>query len=218
MEILNMWKYNLKLLSKRKMIIFFIFTLMIPFILNMSSMEYLEMCLPLFGIFLFSNIMLIEFDCKMVSSFSMTTASKSKCFLFRILNNIIFYTVLSVLFLIFIKVFKIDAQYEYRVIDVSYITLLISGVINTALFSLISIAVSNITKNDILGMLGACAYWLFWFSVYGKASFNVLLLNPFSISAGIQGYFIYKVTTLILILVLIIYNLHYINKKLYKLK
>ncbi|WP_270505657.1 hypothetical protein [Paraclostridium sordellii] len=218
MEILDMWKYNLKLLSKRKMIIFFIFTLMLPFILNMSSMEYLEMCLPLFGVFLFSNIMLIEFDCKMVSSFSMTTSSKSKCFLFRILNNIIFYMVLSVLFLIFIKVFKIDAQYEYRVIDVSYITLLISGVINTALFSLISIAVSNITKNDILGMLGACAYWLFWFSVYGKAGFNVLLLNPFSISAGIQGYFIYKVTTLILILVLIIYNLHYINKKLYKLK
>lgn len=48
MEILNMWKYNLKLLSRRKMIIFFIFTLTIPFILNMSSMEYLEMCLPLF--------------------------------------------------------------------------------------------------------------------------------------------------------------------------
>lgn len=46
--ILNMWKYNLKLLSRRKMIIFFIFTLTIPFILNMSSMEYLEMCLPLF--------------------------------------------------------------------------------------------------------------------------------------------------------------------------
>lgn len=218
MEILNMWKYNLKLLSKRKMIIFFIFTLMIPFILNMSSMEYLEMCLPLFGIFLFSNIMLIEFDCKMVSSFSMTTASKSKCFLFRILNNIIFYTVLSVLFLIFIKVFKIDAQYEYRAMGLSYITLLISGVINTALFSLISIALSNITKNDILGMLGACGYWLFWFIVYGKDGFKMWLLNPFSISAGVEGYFIYKVVTLVTILILIIYNLHYINKKLYKLK
>ncbi|WP_394867083.1 hypothetical protein [Paraclostridium bifermentans] len=218
MEILNMWKYNLKLLSRRKMIIFFIFTLTIPFILNMSSMEYLEMCLPLFGVFLFSNIMLVEFDCNMVSSFAMTSESKSNCFLFRILNNIIFYIVLSVVFLMYLKAFKIDAQYEYRSEDISYALLLISGVINTILFSLISIAVSNITKNDILGMLAASGYWLFWFIVYGKEGFKTFLLNPFSISAGVEGYFVYKAVTVILILILIIYNLNYINKKLYKLK
>lgn len=105
--------------------------------------------------------MLVEFDCNMVSSFSMTSESKSNCFLFRILNNIIFYIVLPIVFLMYLKVFKIDAQYEYRSEDISYALLLISGVINTILFSLISIAVSNITKNDILGMLAAIGYWLF---------------------------------------------------------
>lgn len=54
------------------------------------------------------------------------------------------------MFLIYLKVFKIDAQYEYRSEDISYAILLRSGVINTILFSLISIAVSSITKNDIL--------------------------------------------------------------------
>ena len=154
----------------------------------------------------------------MVSSFTMTSESKSNCFLFRILNNIIYYIVLSVVFLIYLKVFKIDAQYEYRSEDISYALLLMSGVINTILFSLISIAVSNITKNDILGMLAASGYWLFWFIVYGKEGFKTCLLNPFSISAGVEGYFIYKVGTVILILILIMYNLNYINKKLYKLK
>ncbi|MDU3338073.1 hypothetical protein [Paraclostridium bifermentans] len=133
------------------------------------------------GVFLFSNIMLVEFDCNMVSSFAMTSESKSNCFLFRILNNIIFYIVLPVVFLIYLKLFKIDAQYEYRSEYISYAILLISGVINTILFSLISIAVSNITKNDILGMLAASGYWLFWFIVYGKEGFKTCLLNPFSI-------------------------------------
>lgn len=133
------------------------------------------------GVFLFSNIILVEFDCNMVSSFAMTSKSKSNCFLFRILNNIIFYIVLSVVFLMYLKVFKIDAQYEYRSEDISYALLLMLGVINTILFSLISIAVSNITKNDILGMLAASGYWLFWFIVYGKEGFKTWLLNPFSI-------------------------------------
>lgn len=85
------------------------------------------------------------------------------------------------MFLIYLKVFKIDAQYEYRSEDISYAILLRSGVINTILFSLISIAVSSITKNDILGMLAASGYWLFWFIVYGKEGFKTWLLNPFSI-------------------------------------
>lgn len=218
MEILDMWKYNLKLLSKRKIIIFSIFIFMVPLVLNMGSMEYLEMCLPLFGVFLFSNIMLIEFECKMVSSFSMTTSSKNKCFIFRMLNNIIFYIILSTLFLIFLNVSKIDAQYDYRIGDVSNLTLLISGVVNTVLFSLISIAISNITKNDILGMMGACGYWMFWFVSYGKPGFSTLLINPFSISAGVDGYFIYKIVNIVFIVILIIYNLYYINKNLYRIR
>jgi cytoskeletal protein RodZ len=78
------------------------------------------------GVFLFANIMLVEFDFNMVSSFAMTSEIKSNCFLFRILNNIIFYIVLSIVFLIYLKVFKIDAQYEYRSEDISYSILLIS--------------------------------------------------------------------------------------------
>ena len=66
-------------------------------------------------------------------------------------------------------------------LDISYAILLMLWVINTILFSLISIAVSNITKNDILGMLAASGYWLFWFIVYGKEGFKTWLLNPFSI-------------------------------------
>lgn len=149
----------------------------VSFKVNQGEMQR-RLCL---AVFLFSNIMLVEFDCNMVSSFVMTSESKSNCFLFRILNNIIFYILLSIVFLIYLKVFKIDAQYEYRSEDISYSLLLISGVINTILFSLISIAVSNITKNDILGMLDASGYWLFWFIVYGKEGFKTWLLNPFSI-------------------------------------
>lgn len=67
-------------------------------------------------------------------------------------------------------------------------------------------------------MLAASGYWLFWFIVYGKEGFKTWLLNPFSISSGVEDYFVYKVVTVILILILIIYNLNYINKKLYKLK
>ncbi len=34
---------------------------------------------------------------------------------------------------------------------------------------------------NILGMLAASGYWLFWFIVYGKEGFKTFLLNYFSI-------------------------------------
>lgn len=81
------------------------------------------------------------------------------------------------------------------------------------IFNIINWGIKN-----VLEMLAVSRYWLFWFIVYGKEGFKTCLLNPFSISAGVEGYFIYKVGTVILIFILIIYNLNYINKKLYKLK
>ena len=79
------------------------------------------------------------------------------------------------------KKFKnISGEMQRRLgLNISYAILLMLGVINTILFSLIS--VSNTTKNDILGMLAAIGYWLFWFIVYGKEGFKTWLLNPFSI-------------------------------------
>ncbi|KGJ48974.1 hypothetical protein KD33_11360 [Clostridium sp. NCR] len=79
------------------------------------------------------------------------------------------------------KKFKnISGEMQRRLgLNISYAILLMLGVINTILFSLIS--VSNTTKNDILGMLADIGYWLFWFIVYGKEGFKTWLLNPFSI-------------------------------------
>ena len=44
------------------------------------------------------------------------------------------------------------------------------------IFNIINWGIEN-----VLGMLAASRYWLFWFIVYGKEGFKACLLNPFSI-------------------------------------
>jgi hypothetical protein len=40
------------------------------------------------GVFLFSNIMLVEFDCNMVSSFAMASESKGNYFLYSFIYSV----------------------------------------------------------------------------------------------------------------------------------
>ncbi|MCG8540225.1 MAG: hypothetical protein MJA82_09830 [Clostridia bacterium] len=218
MNIKRLIKYNLDILISKKYIVFFLATFLFPIALNFSNAMYFEMIIPLCGVFIFTNTMFYEKDYRVYQSFYMSSIKKSKIFLIRLLLNIIFYICIAIPFYFYIKVILkntfVDAFANTS--DVSWLIIIALGGINYLLFGLIGVTIANISGKPIMSIGITGAYVVIWMAEYVR--FANVIINPFSYSAGCNDYIIYKIVTIILILIMLVFNCYYLDKKFYRLK
>lgn len=209
-------KYNFNILKSKSYIVFLLATMLIPIALNFSNAMYFEMIIPLCGIFIFTNIMFYEKDYKVYQYFYMSDMKKSKIFLIRVLLNMIFYICISIPFYIYIKfILKNDfVDFFANTSDVSCFFIIALGGINYLLFGLIGVTIANVTRKPIIGIGLTGAYAIMWMTEY--VTFIDIIFNPFSYSAGCYDYIIYKIVTIVIIIILMAFNCHYLDTKFYR--
>lgn len=216
MDIKKLIKYNLDILISKRYVVFFLATLLFPIALNFSNAMYFEIIIPLCGVFIFPNTMFYEKEYNVYPFFYMSSMKKSKTFLIRLLLNLIFYICIAIPFYFYIKVVLNNtfADIFGNTNNASLLIIVALGAINYLLFGLMSVTIANISGKPIMGIGITGAYVIAWMAKY--VQFSSVIINPFSYSAGRSDYIIYKIVTIIFIIILIIFNCHYIDTKFYR--
>lgn len=216
MEIKEIVKYNTSLLFNKNYTIFILASLIVPVALNLSNAMYLEMIIPLCGIFIFNNIMFYEKELNICEAFFMSNIKKSTILLVRVLINIVYYILLSLLFYWYIRIILQNSYVDIfaNPDEVNIIILLVIGCINFIYLGLIGMTISNVSKKPIIGLSISIAYGVIWMVQY--YNLRDIIINPFSYSAGCEDYLIYKFITIIQIVILLKFNCYWVDNKFYR--
>lgn len=202
-------KLNLKLLNNKTYLLSFLFGLLLPLTIMLSIGMYFEMIIPMIAIIHFSIINDIEYKNKVEVPVYMTGNTLGKMYIIRIILDILFYALLSVLFYFYFKyIIKLSYQDPFAISDsAGVIVIILISIINYIYFGSISLFLTYFFKSNVFPIMISFGYLIFWMSNY--INFEILF-NPFSFSAGMLHYKFCKLIQLIISCILLYL---YIRKK-----
>ncbi|OXZ38077.1 hypothetical protein [Finegoldia magna] len=202
-------KLNLKLLKNKTYLLSSLFGILLPLTIMLSIGMYFEMIIPMIAIIHFSIINDIEHKNKVEIPVYMTGQTLANMYIIRIVIDILFYIVLSVLFYFYFKyIVRSSYQDPFAISDsVGMVVIILISIINYIYFGSISLFLTSFFKNNVFPIIISFGYLIFWMSNY--INFEILF-NPFSFSAGMLHYKLCKLIQLIISCILLYL---YIRKK-----
>lgn len=183
----------------------FIF-LIIPVLSNFPSIVLFEIFFPMLSIIIFADMMSVEKSCKMDQLFSMTSINKGYILFTRIMINCLFFIIAFLILWFYVMGFHLYMDLSSSLVyPINFKQYFISYFINTLFFGLLSLTITTLFSNQIIGIFISLIYWIFWWASHFQLKH--IIFNPFPYTAGVTNFWSYRACSILLILIMILINI-----------
>lgn len=212
-DLIQMFKFNLKILINTKTIICALVFCIIPLIFSIEAWDYtsiialFEINLPLISVFLCCDLTKIEDISGCSEIYAINCIRKSRVLFIRIIIQIIILFVMAFILYVLI-IIKLKINSSAGISKINFLTIIYLFISNCILMVCITSFVTLITRKSSIGIMLTFFYWIIW-----QVGSIHNIFNPFAYTIGLINYNENKIINLLLSIFIFLITMHLYDKK-----